>query len=327
VDQAKPKYIISNVVYGDLYCKIFLEQHLRSVLDETNLPAITGILDVEYCIYTDAETKQKIMAHANFKRLLMTCAVRIADLDWKGIEKEKQFDKRYSVLMQVCKDTIAYAIDNGFKYCTAWVADLVVARNFFPKIVDKCMAKDHGAVFVLPLRSAFERVAPILNQENRALDAKILFNIGYSNLHPLWTACEWDNRRFTKLPFCVLWSSPTGILVRSFSLTPVIFEPAQKMLEGRGMIDGEIPHLCRNPYLCTDWTDAPVMGVEPLFCYYPTFNNRPSHFGTFKRWTRQCLHWSQIPFFKKRLYYPDRETAKIGFFQRMQSDKIARKIQ
>jgi len=315
----KKKYLITNVVYGPLYSKIFLEQHLRSVLDETNLPAISGRYDITYQVYTDQASKAAIEAHANFKRLSATVTAKITAFDWTRDDKV-QFDMRYSVLMQVFQDSLKTALEEKVSYLTAWVADLVVARDYFPKIMNR-MDQGHGAVFVLPLRSAFEPMAHHLNQTNRALPAYELFALGFHNLHPLWVACEWVNKRFTRLPFSFLWSTPSGIMARSFSVTPVVFRPKQIMLDGRGMIDGEVPALCDNPYWCEDWTEAPVIGVEPLFCYYPTWSPKRVNI---KAWSRKSIHPSQFALLKKRLYYPDKKTARLGIMQRLRSDAVVR---
>lgn len=316
------KYLITNVVYGDLYLKIFLEQHLRSVLDETNLPAIKDKLEVTYRVYTDVETQPKLEAHPNFKRLSSLVKTEITLFDW--LKEDNRFNKRYSVLMNMFHDSVINAVKNE-QLLTAWVADLVVAKDFFPKIL-KRIDEGHDAVFVLPLRSAFEPVANLLNQENRALDARRLFAIGFLNLHPLWVACEWENKRFTKLPFTLLWTKPSGILARSFSITPIIFKPYLEMLEGRGMIDGDVPAKCKNPYWCEDWTDAPVIGVEPLFCYYPPFMPEKAPLARTRLWAKRTLDPTQRPYVRKQLFYPDKKTARIGWWTKLKSNFVARMV-
>jgi hypothetical protein len=314
------KYLITNVVYGDLYLKIFCEQHLRSILDETNLPAIKDRVKITYRVYTDEQTKPKLLAHPNFKRLASIVDVKLTFFEW--MKDDNRYNLRYSVLMNAFHDAVRFCHDQNVELLTAWVADLVVARHFFPKIIDR-IDQGHDAVFVLPLRSAFEPVAALLDQENRALDAHRLFAIGYLNLHPLWVACEWRNNRFTKLPFTLLWSKASGILVRSFSVTPIIFKPRLEMLEGRGMIDGDIPAKCENPYWAEEWTDAPVMGVEPLFCYYPPFMPERAPIFRTRLWSKRSLDSTQRPYLRRPLFYPDKRTARIGWWTKFKSGVIA----
>jgi hypothetical protein len=337
------KYIITNVVYGPLYLKIFTSHHLRSILDETNLPAIKDKYDIEYRVYTDQDTFPSIidikdgekfddfsreemvkrLKHPNFKRLAATVNLKFFMLEWQR-EDQSKFNMRYSVLLEVFKDSVKVAVEKD-ALLTAWVADLVVARNFFPKIMSRIEA-GHGAVFVLPLRAAFESSGPFLDQMNRALEPMELFRLGYANLHPLWTACDWNSPRFSKLPFCLLWTTKTGIMARSWSLTPIVFKPSLEMLEDRGMIDGDVPAKCENPYWCEEWTDAPVIGVEPLFCYYPTFVNLKAKVRNVKTWANANLCPTQKPFVKKALYYPDKKTAKIGWFTKWKSDSIIKRL-
>jgi len=336
-------YLITNVVYGPIYLKIFLDHHLRSILDETNIPAIVSRYAVTYGIFTDAETLPLIMdikdgedinkftkdelvarlKNPNMKRLSTLVNLRIFILDFERDDTPK-FDLRYSVLMHVFRFSLEMALKEN-AYLTAWVADLVVAQDFFPKILLK-MENDFEAVFVLPPRGAYEPMAKILNQFNRALDAKHLFQAVFSNLHPLWVACEVLNKRFTKLPFTFLWSTPTGCMARSFSITPIVFKPNAGMLKGRGMIDGDIPAQCTKPFWATDWTDAPVVGIEPLFCYYPPFTNTPPAIGLLRQWAKQSVHQSQVGFLTKRLYYPDKETAKVSWLTKLSSSRLMRRI-
>ncbi len=344
-EQPLKKYLITNVVYGDLYLGLFVEQHLRSVLDDTNLPALAGKYDVTYMIYTDADTIAKIMdvkqgekfgewdratqvkrlRHPNFKRLAATVNLKFNMLNWLS-EDQNRFNMRYSVLLDTFKDSVKAALDTD-SLLTAWVADLVVAKHFFPKVLHR-IEQGHGAVFVLPMRTAAEPMRAALMQFNRALEPYELFALGFRNLHPLWVACEWENRRFTTLPFSMLWSGKRGIQVRSFSLTPVVFKPKPEMIQGRGMIDGDVPGLCDNPYWAINWTEAPVMGVEPLFCYYPPFcnktpkasnvmlDNSPPKLGRLRIWTRLALHPSQRPYARRTLYYPDKKNARISKWRR-----------
>lgn len=325
----KKRYLITVPIWGQLYLRIFLEQQLRSVLDETNLsnPLIQEKYDIEFRIYTDAETKDALMAHPNFARLKSVARVNVVEFEWTGKTQQVKHDSRYSKLMQVFHDSVNYATEPGlipYDYVTAWVGDLVVARDFFPKILKK-MDDGHDAVFVLPMRTAFEALSPVLNQTNRALDAIALFNAGYRMLHPLWQACNYHAPLFTTLPFAFLWTTRTGIMARSFSITPIVFKPNRDMLDTRGMIDGDIPQFFSNPYWCEDWIDAPVIGLEPLFCYYNTmWSNGPVKPSHIKRWAHAALHPTQLPFLKKRLYYPSKAIAKVGFIKRLRSDRAVR---
>lgn len=317
----KQKYLITQLVYGDTYAKLFCNNHVKSILDPSNIPAITDKYDVEYLIFTDQDTHKTLAYNPWVKKLAQTVKVSINLFAWPN--KGNRFQMRYGLLLEVFRQSVQKALTDG-AILTTWVADLVVAQDFFPRILAR-MDAGHGAVFVLPLRSASEAVTPKLAEVHHALPDIQLFNIGFEALHPLWVACHWDNPQFTKLPFTLLWNSGGGLLARSFSTTPIVFKPTEAMLSSRGMIDGDIPGLCENPYWCEDWTDAPVIGVEPLICYYPPFANRPASTGWVNEWTA-CLDQTQVPFLNKRLYYPNKKTASLPPAIMAESDRIVREV-
>lgn len=337
----KRRYLITNVCYGDMYFPIFTELHLPSLLDPTNIPAHKERMS--YYVFSDAETAPKIGTHPNYKRLkeLLGDECQIIIFDWdKGAPFEVapgefaqrpapspvvKFNSRYSILIQMFKESVGIALKKN-AYLSAIVADLVVAKNFIPNLLDK-MDKGHGAVFMLPLRSAAEAVAPQLLQhfqksKGETLEAIDLFNLTYAALHPLWTHCHWDNILFTRLPFALLWNSGTGLLARSFSVTPIIFEPTVHMLSAKQVIDVEIPAHCQNVYWCEDWTDAPVVGVEPLVCYYPPFGHKPSSIETVGLWAQQTLHPTQFGHLEKKLYFPSKAIAACSEELEKRADKV-----
>lgn len=318
----KPKYLITNLVYGDTYSKLFCNNHIKSLLDDSNLAAITDKYDVEYMIFTDAQTERSLAFHPNVERLSKLIKVSSQTFQWPANSANK-FAHRYSLLLNVFKASVEKALAEN-ALLTTWVADLVVAKEFFPRIL-KRINDGHDAVFVLPLRAASESLTPKLNEHHGALQDLDLCQLGIEHLHPLWVACHWDNPQFTKLPFTLLWQGQGGLLARTFSTTPIVFRPTKEMLETRGMIDGDIPKHFKNPYWCTDWTDAPVIGVEPLICYYPPFANRPSNAKWVKDWAA-CLDQSQLEFLKHRCYYPSKAVVDIKPGALSYSDAVVQDI-
>lgn len=327
------KYLISNLVFGDLYFRIFVERHLRSILDDTNLNTIRATHEIEYRIFTDPETKIKLENHPHIKRLSALCTVDIVEFAWHQQHADGGFSKRYDLLGDCLRETIRYALNPGegvkpFDLVTAWVADLVVARDFFPRIV-KRMEEGHDAVFVLPLRSAFESTSMFFGQVNRALHDMELFKLGFMHLHPLWTACHWGNPNFSRMPYSLLWQNRNGIMARSFSVTPIIFKPTEALLQC-GCIDIDVPQHFKNPYWCEDWTDAPVIGVEPLFCHHPPFQHEGCSVWLVRNWINRRqdrpINPTQKSFLKKKLFYPSRKVVKMGLLQRLKSSAVVKQI-
>lgn len=324
---SKPKYLITNLVYGDTYARLFLNNHLKSLLDPTNLPAIVEKYDVELMIMSDHQTIKTITMHPNAKKLsdlLLANGGKVSShlFGWPP-EVVNRFAFRYTLLLKLFKESVRMALEQN-ALLTTWVADLVVAKEFFPRILSR-IEQGHGAVFVLPLRAASEPLTLPLQAKPGAFEDIELCQMGIDHLHPLWVASHWDTPQFTKLPFTLLWNTGAGLLVRSFSTTPIIFRPTPAMLESRGMIDGDIPGLCENPYWASDWTDAPVIGVEPLACYYPPFHNRKSSLEWVAEWAK-ALDKTQVPFLLKHLYYPNRQTVAPPVDMLAASDRVASNI-
>lgn len=319
----KPKYLITNLVYGDTYSKLFLENHLTSLLDDSNLPKLAETYDIEYRIFTDQDSVRQLQHHPNMHRLAKVAKISSQLFAWPK-ESVKRFNYRYGLLLNMFKESVKYALESD-QLLTCWVADLVVAKEFFPRVMSR-MEAGHGAVFVLPLRAASEAATPVLMQAGgRALEDKALCALGLECMHPLWVACHYDNPQFTKLPFTLIWQGQGGVLVRTFSTTPIVFKPTPAMLDTRGMIDGDIPALCENPYWCEDWTDAPVIGVEPLICYYPPFANRPASPRLVADFTHS-IDPGQIPLLEKHCYYPSRASVTLKAETLKASDKAVAEI-
>lgn len=296
------KLLIGNLAYGDLYTKIFLNYHLKSLLDPSNIPAHKD--RIEYLIMTDKATLPMIKNHPHFKLLEDTVPVHI-----KLVPDGYSHDHRYSLLVALFQEVIAES-QKGGHYASSVVADLVYARDTLKKIFKRLDA-GHDSVFMLPLRAAAETIMPWLAQIPHGPSEVDLFTRGYQSLHPLWVACHWETPQFTKLPFSLLWNSGSGLLARSFSITPIAFTPYLEMKEVRGVIDVEVPALCKSPYWCENWTDCPIIGVEPLFCYYPPFGNAKASTEAVGKWAAQTLHPWQHEALKRTLYYPDKRSVKI----------------
>lgn len=308
------KLIISNVVYGPTYSEIFAEYHLKSLLDDSNIAALKKN-GFEYIIYTDVETRRYLEKHPNMYELLRHCEVELRDFTWKpGVNR---FGLRYTLLVHQLRDAIELGIK---KEClvSPIVADLVFSVGFWKRTLAR-IEEGHDAVLVLPPRGVIETIAPKLKEIIGAPTSLELFDLVYANMHPLWTSCHWDAPQFTDQPFTLLWNSGHGLLARSYSVTPIVFEPNQDMRITKKVIDIEIPGLCKNPYWATDWIDAPVAGVEPITCHFPTFRNNRRAGRWIAEWAGQ-LHATQHETLERKLYYPSRAMAQIDYDMERASD-------
>ncbi len=78
----KKPYVLATLCYGQSYANLFLNNLLKSVLDESNLPALAPDYEMEYLIYTDEETLPSIAQHPNFARLNRIAKVDVHTLAW-----------------------------------------------------------------------------------------------------------------------------------------------------------------------------------------------------------------------------------------------------
>lgn len=311
--------LITNVVYGRTYAEIFLNFHLKSLLDPSNIPSQKR--KIRYVIFTDVETAPMLRKHPNMLRLLSHCEVEIRDFVWNpGVDR---FAMRYTLLVRTFQQSVQLAVETNSLLC-AWVADLVFAKDFFQKVLTR-MGEGHDSVFVLPARAASEGCETALSGAFGALSSEELWNLCYARMHPLWQHCHWDSPQFTKHPFSLIWNSGQGgVLVRSFSLTPIIFVPKPVMMLSQKVLDVEVTGIFENPYWCHNWDDAPVIGVEPITCYFPAFENHKA--GDFVRQWSHRMEKHQHKFLKEKLYYPNQKAANISLVDEMASDIIVRTV-
>lgn len=315
----KKKLLITNLAYADggddRYVTLFLNNHLKSMLDPSNIPAFKE--RVEYIVFADATSAARIREHHNWKALgevLGEDRVDIVEMVAGG------FNDRYDNLNMMFRESVKFAMESS-SWCSALVADLVMAQGYMASVFDKLDA-GFDSVFMLPLRAAVQgkTMQLTLDSVEYALPAMDLFFAGYNNLHPLWVACHWGAAQFTTMPFSLLWNSGTGLLARTFSITPIAFTPYPEMVQIAGVIDVTVPHLCQNPYWVVDWTECPVIGVEPVECYYPPFDNHRANAKLIGGNFTKCLHPSQVGFLERRLYYPTKYHADIAEVDERESD-------
>lgn len=320
----KQKLTLVNLVYGELYPELWLNNQIKSLVDPTNLPALQEKYEVDYVVLTDEQTLQHITRHPNFMRLTQCCKVPVIKMEWPA--DSDRFASRYNLLVQMFHQVLPEALKTG-AWLGVWVADLVFAQHAMPRML-KRLEDGHGAVFNVPIRSAADSVNPLLQQiGDRAPTDLELFEMAYRNLHHLWVASHWDAPLFSKFPYSMLWNSGTGLVTHHFGITPILFKPTEAMRNVQGVIDADVPSFCENPYWAEDWTDAPVAGVEPLSNgHYPPFLQHRASVEFVKAWSKKGTQPVQSKYLDKELYYPSRKVFNNTELA-MQASKIAKEIQ
>ncbi len=313
------KLLISTIVYGQVYGGIFLNQHLKSILDHSNLPSIVKTCEVRYILYTDHQTKFLIEYHPRWIELS-----KLVKTEIKLFNTNLNFEGRYNYLSTMMIDSMKIAMEGDY-ILSPIAADLYFAKDFYPRIL-KRFKKGYDSVLVTGMRSSAEAMIPRLNQSEGALTDIELFNFGYECLHPLWIACHWDASQFSRIPYVLLWNAYPGFMLRAFSVTPIAFIPNNEMLSCN-MIDADVPYHCKKPFWATDWIDAPVMGIEPLECFYPPFiNHKSSTKYVGLDFASKAVHPKQFQFLNVKSFFPCKEKVKLSEKQIKESDNVVREI-
>lgn len=300
-NMTKQTYIMSNLVYGQLYPQFWLENQLKSLLDPTNLPALRERYKLEYALFTDDATLMQISRHPNFMQLSAICEIHVIKMNWPA--EADQFASRYQLLSQMFHQALEIAT-KADAWLSVWVADLVFAKHSVGKMLRR-LEEGHDAVFNVPIRSAADSVNPHLAKLPGAPTDLELFELAYHNLHHLWVASHWDSPLFSKFPYSMLWNSGSGLIAHNFGITPIVFKPLPELKGVTGVIDADVPSFFRNPFWATDWTDAAVAGVEPLSNgHYPPFLIHRASPQFVADWSRKGTQPVQAQYLERPLYYP-----------------------
>ena len=321
---AKRKYLMANLVYGQPYTQLFLDNQIKSLLDPTNLPALAKDYELQFILFTDDETFPNVTRHPAFIALSRICRTDIVKLNWPP--DADRFNSRYALLVDMFKRVLNEAFAREAYATSVWVADLVFAKECLPKLMSR-IELGHDAVFNVPIRGAADFINLPLSQMQGAPTAMELFDFTYRALHHLWVASHWDAPLFTRMPYSMLWNSYSGLIAHNFGITPIIFRPLPEMKNVKGVIDADVPSFCKNPYWATDWVDAPVAGVEPLSNgHYPPFNQHRASIDYVVKWAPKGTQPCQVDYLDKPLFYPSkRAIANDGLIAAAQG--IANEIQ
>lgn len=300
----KKKLLISNLVYGPYFLKIFTDYHLKSLLAPEAIP--THKHRTEYLIFTDDETLPQLQAHPVIAELKSLIPVQFCVLGGGKLTKKM----RYTALIHVFKESVQMALKKEMLLCPI-VADSFFARDCLAKFFLRLDDTEYESILSLPMRAAYEPMAPYLDALKHDLSSMELFHLAYKFMHPLWVASHWNSPQFSSIPFSILWNTGEGVFSRSFSTAPICFWPTQEMLAVDRSPDAEMPALCKKPYWATNWIDVPIIGIDPLMEYYPPFTQKPSDIKDVAHWAKKVMYPCQFEYFKKEYAYPCKEVLSL----------------
>jgi hypothetical protein len=267
------KICISNLVYGEIFTKIFLTYHLKSLLENLSSSRLPdGSI---YLVFTDQKTISELDFHKN------VAAVRkFMPLEIVVIDGELKNDMRYHIQSMQMKETIKYCLENDLLIHQT-CADVYFGSNFFQNLIQK-MSEGFDVIFGNPMRAAYESAAPLL--DHTIYDVDDLFEIGFQNPHPVWMSSNWNNPYFSTTPYHILWSDSKSILVRGVSISVYLVEPREWMLEFNGCTDMIHRKKFKHPYYCVDWSELPILELVFLATFFPPFRNQKSSVSSVAEW-------------------------------------------
>lgn len=275
------KLLISNLVYGDPYTDIFLDYHIKSILDtcaKDDFP--DGSL---YLIFTDGNNIDKISNHINFY-LLSQLIGRVNFITIKG---EINYENRYAIQTAQLQESIKIALNESMLVHIA-TADLYYGPQFIKGSVEKITINGADAVFSQAMRCAYESTAKYLKQ-NTVESVDALFEIAFNNLHPLWTSSNWDNPYFSKIPYQIIWADSEQIICRGFSISSTFFKPDNRYLGASGCCDMSIHLIAKNKAYINDWSEIPSIELGQLKAFYPPFSNNRSDVSKIADWAKKSI--------------------------------------
>ncbi len=267
---------ISNLVYGESYTNVFLNFHLKSLIE--NLASSNPFSRSYYLIFTEQDNIAKIEAHENFQQLK-----KYLNVHFLKIDGAVNYDQRYALQGLQVQTTAQFALTNNLLLHIA-CADVYYGPNYF---TNACAILDKGydAVVHQPMRTALESASPHLTGR-WALSVDELFEVGFTNPHPIWISENWDSPYFTKYPYQMIWADETSVCLRGFSISPSIVVAKEWMKTAGGCTDISFMPYLENPYYSNDWSELPMIELCHLFSFYPPFSNKKSNAREVATWAK-----------------------------------------
>ena len=296
-----PKLLISNLVYGEVYTDIFLNLHLKSLLE--NLSEKFFEKDSYYLIYTDGKNIKAIKSHINFHRLNQWMKVHFVI-----IENGLTYENRYNVQTIQLQNSVKFALDSNIDYMMIACADVYYGPDVFKLVFNILDENKYSSIWTAAFRATYETTKDILFEH--CLSKSQLYDLVFQNIHPLWMHADWNSHRFTKIPYQMIWSNDSQLIMRGYSWTPIIFKPESWMLNASGCIDISFDPNIETIYWCQGWWEIPLVELGQLHHFYPPFGNKVAKVDDVVNWTRASIpqrNWNNL----KRYWFFDKGKSDI----------------
>ena len=272
--------LISNLVYGEPYTSIFINFHLPSLVEE--LLNSKNAIDIKYLLFTDKQSMELIKRSTHYRELTDFVPYRIMTL-----EGDKDYGKRYALQGLQLNYSAKIALEES-RVVHQSSADVYYGKGYFDAVISKFLSDDSDAIFFENFRCAYESVAHHLYNK-KTLNTDQLFDIGISNLHPLWVAAHWDAPFFSKIPYTMVWGGGPQLITRGFSQSVPFFKPYEWMLTAPGCNDINIATRTEKISFIEAWNQAPSIELGMLSAFYPPFSPLTSDPRNVANWAKENM--------------------------------------
>ena len=223
----------ATAVWGEEYCRVFVEVTLPSLLSPGNIPAVRNLEDCVYRIFTTPQDATAIANSSAYARLRELVAVDVVFL-------RRRDDNKYVTSSDCYRAAMRDAI---FEHSAAvfLIPDMVFADGGIRSIV-RLLEAGKRAVLVMGLRAFKESLVPEVQtgfgrEDCICIGPRDLVRLGLRNLHSIVRSHVYDGDTPGFNPSVICWKvGEEGMLVHSFHLHPVAAFPAS----GAGVFGGTI---------------------------------------------------------------------------------------
>lgn len=292
------KICVSNLVYGERYTKVFLDYHLKTFVDDSNLGGLSE--GSQYVVFTDGKNIEYIKSSVHYKKLVAAIPVKFFVFS----APEDSYRQRYAIQSFQHKLVVQYALDNDMLLAPL-TADHVLGKGVWKKALS-ILSEGYDGVLSHAMRAGYEGIAPALDMISGAPEPDHLFELSFMNQHPAWLAMNWDSPFFSKVPYHIIWSDSQCLVVRGFSVGVFICQPSAEMASIGGNSDIYTVPLLKRPFFVQDWSDLPWAEMAFLMHFFPSFCQYRASTLRVAQWAKQVIlpvnyhNLRRATYFKKR---------------------------
>ena len=284
-----PSILISNLVYGEPYTDLFLNLHLPSLIENLRTNYFSD--KSKYLVYTDRDSSKTIRSHPMFRLLGKFIDFEVLQIDGVALS----YESRYGLQQVQVNDSACRAL-HGFDFFHSACADVVYGNNVLPDAARLLIQSGKNTICHTPMRVALESAAPLLRGPS-AFSVENLFEVGLRHPHPLWTSSNLRTPYFTTIPYHMIWTNDSQVLLRGFAISPLLLKPSPWMTECGGSIDLSFSQFEQDFLWLSNWSDLPMLELGRLGAFYPCFRSEYFNLTSVVEWAKSAIprsNWNNL---------------------------------